>query len=170
MSSTQKYVVIGKFGKTHGLQGWIRVYPFTETVEAMLSYKPWYIAVKEEREELKIDGVHPHGRAIIVHIEAVNDVDAVRYYTDKEIFVLHDQLPKLDNDEYYWSDLKGLTVVNREGVELGVIDHLMETGSNDVLVVLGKKKQHVIPFLREKFVLEIDFDKNIMIVDWDPEF
>ena len=72
-------------------------------------------------------------------------------------------------DEYYWTDLEGLRVENLDGVELGVVSHLFETGSNDVIVIKGDRER-LIPSLKDQVVHKIDLDNGLIIVDWDPEF
>jgi 16S rRNA processing protein RimM len=78
-------------------------------------------------------------------------------------------LPPAPEGEYYWTDLIGLTVINREGVTLGQVDHLLETGANDVLVVKGERER-LIPFLLELVVLEVDLAQRMLRVDWEEDF
>lgn len=83
-------------------------------------------------------------------------------------------MPALDNGEYYWSQLIGLKVVNTAGVDLGRVDHLVETGANDVLVVLDfdqndKNIERLLPWT-EQVVLEVDFEQRTILVDWDADF
>ncbi|MBP0661591.1 16S rRNA processing protein RimM, partial [Mycobacterium tuberculosis] len=70
---------------------------------------------------------------------------------------------------YYWVDLEGLQVRTVDGVELGRVSHLFSTGSNDVVVVQGDRER-MIPFVQPDFVKSVDFEANLVIVDWDPEF
>lgn len=86
-----------------------------------------------------------------------------------DIFISPEQLPKVAEDEYYWSDLIGLNVETSLGVPLGVIESLMETGANDVVIVKGDRER-VIPFLQGQTILSIDLDDAKMVVDWDPDF
>jgi len=86
-----------------------------------------------------------------------------------EIAIKRDQLPATEDNEFYWIDLEGLKVVNQEGIDLGVVESLMETGANDVLVVRGDKER-LIPFVMDEYVLDVDLDKGTITVDWDPEF
>ena len=72
-------------------------------------------------------------------------------------------------DEYYWADLCGLKVITRENIELGVVDHLLETGANDVLVVMGERER-LIPFVLGQTVIKVDLESGHLIVDWDPDF
>jgi 16S rRNA processing protein RimM len=86
-----------------------------------------------------------------------------------EIAVSRDQLPELSTGEYYWTDLQGLRVENLDGVELGRISHLFETGANDVIVVQGER-EHLIPYTWGIAVRKVDLAAGLMIVDWDPDF
>ena len=86
-----------------------------------------------------------------------------------EIGIRRDQLPAAAPGEYYWSDLQGLKVVTIEGELLGTVDHLIETGANDVLVVKGERER-LIPFVLDQVIVNVDLDKREMQVDWDKSF
>lgn len=87
-----------------------------------------------------------------------------------DIAVKRSQLSgSMESGEYYWTDLKGLTVINREGVSLGQVDYLFETGSNDVMVLKGERER-LVPYIWQQVVLDVDFLKGQMIVDWDMDF
>ena len=86
-----------------------------------------------------------------------------------EINIPADQLPKLGKDEYYWAELIGLEVFTNGGESLGVVDHLLETGANDVLVLKGDRER-LIPYVMGQVIKSIDLDKRQMNVDWDADF
>jgi len=86
-----------------------------------------------------------------------------------EVWIARSSLPAAAPGEYYWADLEGLAVATVEGVDLGVVDHLVATGANDVLVVQGER-QRLIPFVTGQFVVSIDLAARRIVVDWDPEF
>ena len=86
-------------------------------------------------------------------------------YTNIDICINREQLPKLPKGEYYWSDLEGLTVINKSGKKLGTVDHLIATGSNDVLVL---ENNIMIPYI-DDVILEIDLKEKIIQVDWELE-
>ena len=86
-----------------------------------------------------------------------------------DVYISHEQLPTLAQNEYYWADLIGLDVENLEGFQLGKVDSLIETGANDVLVVKGERELAV-PFLQGQTVKSIDLAAGKMIVDWDADF
>lgn len=87
-----------------------------------------------------------------------------------EIAVSRSQLPSLEAGEYYWSDLEGLTVVTINGVVLGQVDHLLETGANDVLVVKHATGEHWLPWVMDKVIQRVDLTTGLIEVDWDPDF
>ncbi|KAG0754991.1 hypothetical protein G6F46_015549 [Rhizopus delemar] len=86
-----------------------------------------------------------------------------------EVYVARSALPPPKPDEYYWVDLEGLDVKTTEGVALGQVSHLFSTGANDVVVVRGDRER-MIPFVQPDFVKSVDFEANLVVVDWDPEF
>ncbi len=86
-----------------------------------------------------------------------------------EVGICPDQLPAAEPGEYYWRDLEGLEVSNLQGERLGVVDHLMETGANDVLVVRGERER-LIPFVQGPVVVAVDLEARRIRVDWDKDF
>ena len=92
------------------------------------------------------------------------------------IAITPDQLQVLSEDEFYWRDLVGLRVINREGIELGTVQRLMETGANDVLVVSDEQsaeqggREHLVPWTPGQAVLEVDLEQGRILVDWDEDF
>jgi 16S rRNA processing protein RimM len=87
-----------------------------------------------------------------------------------EIYVPRSALPPPKAGEYYWVDLEGLRVVTTEGVSLGTVSHLFSTGANDVLVARDDTRERMIPFVLPQYVVSVDFEANLVTVDWDPEF
>ena len=78
-------------------------------------------------------------------------------------------LPKTAPGEYYWADLEGLRVCDTAGSTLGHVDHLLETGVHDVLVLDGGPNQ-LIPFVPGRVVQDVDLKQGVITVDWDPEW
>ncbi len=107
-----------------------------------------------------------HGKAVIAHIEGVDDRDEAAQLVDCEIAVAREAMPAAGDGSYYWADLEGLRVVHRDGTELGHVAYLMETGANDVLVIQGEKER-LIPFILDKVVLGVDLDEGVINVDWE---
>lgn len=161
-------VIIGRFGSVHGVKGDIRVFLYTQPIELALECFPWQVEINNEWQPLNITKTKWHNDQLLVHIENIDDRDVAKRYTNLNIGIERSQLPELDDDDYYWSDLVGLRVINQNNEELGKIEYFEVTGSNDVFVVKGKK-EYCLPYL-DDVVKEIDLKAGIMRVEWEePE-
>ncbi|MDF2867042.1 MAG: rRNA processing protein RimM [Gammaproteobacteria bacterium] len=162
-------VIVARVGAVYGVKGWLKIHSFTQPRENIFNYAPWFIKKQGIWQPIEVAEFAEHTTQMVILFADCNDRDAAQLYTGAEIAVERKQLPKLAKNEYYWSDLEGLTVINTEDIILGKVDYLFETGSNDVLVVKGDK-QYLIPFLLDQFILNIDLPNKIIQVAWDVEF
>jgi 16S rRNA processing protein RimM len=167
--SARKDINVGRISGVFGVKGWLKVFSFTDPRENILSYSPWLLKKGGEIKQLDVIDGALHGKAVIAQLDDIIDRDQAAGFVGWDIFITHNQLPETTEGEYYWSDLVGLKVETVEGVQLGVVDSLLETGANDVLVVQGERER-AIPFLQGETIINIDLDAGTMIVDWDPEF
>ncbi|MCQ8106126.1 ribosome maturation factor RimM [Methylomonas sp. SURF-2] len=160
----------GEISGVFGVKGLVKVFSFTEPRENILRYSPWILRKNNQTKEIKVTGGQRQGNTVVAELEGIADRDAALALMGWEILISKQQLPKPRPGEYYWADLIGLTVKTQEGVYLGVVDHLLETGANDVLVVIDGETERLIPFVQQHTVLSIDLDTGLMVVDWDPDF
>lgn len=169
MTNTKaKTITVGKVGSSFGVHGWLKIHTYTEFGPTILEYQPWLIQRPNGQvEPLAQEDSKRHGDNILIKVKGINSPEAAKLLTNQLILIHRDQLPTLDENEYYWSDLIGLTVINHDGTVLGKVITLMETGANDVLVVKGDR-EHAIPYLPGKTVKHIDLEKQEMQVDWEP--
>lgn len=166
MKSTEtEYVIVGKLGATHGIQGWLKLYSFTEPAENILAYKPWYLEDATGWKLTKPEGNRKIANGMTIKFAGFNNPEDARLLTGKKIAVLRSQLPRLKQGDFYWSDLEGLTVINVDGTVLGKVIFILETGSNDVLVVKGDK-EHAVPYLPE-VITNVDLANQVIHVDWE---
>jgi 16S rRNA processing protein RimM len=161
-----KKIIVGAIGDAYGVKGWSHLISFTDPRDNIFNYKNWQLQVNRNNEDhfkpVKLDEYKSHGNGFVVKIANSNDRDQALLLKGKSIAVERSELPAPKKDEYYWSDLVGLNVINAKGESLGAIDHLFETGSNDVIVTTT----HLyIPYLKT-VVKEIDLAKKIMLVEW----
>jgi len=167
--SQDELLIMGRIASPFGVKGWVRVNAYTAMVDNLLGYSPWYLKLGGDWQPTKpVDG-RPHGKGLVVQLEGCRDRDAAAALTGTDIGIYRSQLPPPEADEYYWSDLIGLQVVTRDGQVLGVVDHLFETGANDVMVVKGEQ-EYLVPFIREQVVESVDLESRRIRVDWDPDF
>ena len=167
--SKQQQINVGKVSGVFGVKGWVKVFSFTDIRENILNYSPWLLKKDSETRVVDVIDGKLQGKAVVAQLDGINDRDQAASLMGWDIFITPDQLPKAAKDEYYWSDLIGLAVETNQGVQLGIVDSLLETGANDVVIVKGERER-AIPFLQGKTIINIDLDAGRMVVDWDPGF
>ncbi len=159
------WVVIGRFGRVHGIKGFLQVHTFTEPHENIFEYQPWHITIKKNWCPIKIHQQQMSGGKFLVQIENYMTREEASSLTNLDIAVPRNTLPELE-DQFYHHDLVGLKVYNSNQTLIGEITEVMTTGGNDVIVVSGEE-QILIPFVWDIYVKSIDLDAKQMIVDWD---
>jgi len=183
-SSSHEWVVLGRVTSAYGLQGWVKVYSYTDPVEQILAYSHWFLRHEQSSKSdsavwfsVDIAKGKRQGKVLLVRFEGCGDRNQAERYLGHDIAVKPSDLPVLEDGEYYHRDLHGLTVETLSGQCLGRISSIMETGANDVLVVKGKEhersvdqRERLIPYLLDSVVKRIDLAEQRMQVDWDPEF
>lgn len=169
VAQEESYVVVGQLGKPHALLGWIKVNSFTQPIDNLLDYKPWFYQKNNQWLPLPVDKAQLQGNSIVAHVQGYDNPETARALTGIEIAVTRSQLPPLENDEYFWCDLIGLEVVTLAGVKLGKVTRLFSSGASDILVIEGQK-EHLIPYIKGHFVSSVDIASQTIVVDWDPEF
>ena len=165
-------VIVGRFGSPHGVKGVIKLYVYGQSPKQVARYKPWLMQNKQgEWQELDILRCEVKPGFLLVSLKDIDDRDKARTFTNKEIAVFANALPKLPAGEYYWEELVGLEVINHTGVAFGKVTELFATGANDVLIVKDNKGlERLIPFVIGEHVIEIDEDNRLIKVEWDEDF
>ena len=128
-------VKLGRITTVYGVKGWVKVFSSTEPMQNIFDYQPWQTCIDGVWQDLKISQGKTHGKGLIALLEGCEDRDQARKYCGLDISVDRAILPNLEDGDYYWQQLTGLNVETDAGVKLGKVDHLIATGSNDVLVV-----------------------------------
>lgn len=169
MDNQSNWVVIGRFGRPHGIKGFVTVQSFTDPRDNILHYTDWHVYLNYTWQPVTLLSVEPQSKAIIAQVEGFPERELVSRLTNCEIAVQREQLAELEPGEYYWHQLIGMTVVNTKGESFGKVVEILPTGANDVLVVQGEKK-HLIPYLPGQFVLDINDSQHLITVDWDLDF
>ena len=163
-----KWVILGRVTGLFGVRGWVKVFSETSPRTNILEYPVWYLRQSGGWREYALQEGHPQGKGIVAQLSGCDDRDQAALLMGADIAIPRDQLPEAGDEEYYWADLEGLRVVNLQGVELGRVHHLFETGANDVMVVQGERER-LIPFTGDS-IKRVDLTEGCIFVDWDPEF
>lgn len=167
----QAWVGLGYINGVYGVRGWVKVYSWTQPREQILNYGTWALG-NSESEPPAVDAPlfsvsgRRQGKGIVARLAGIDDRDAAAALSGAHIFVRRSALPAPAPDEYYWTDLTGLSVQTRAGEVLGTVSAMMETGANDVIVLDGGANR-LIPFVRDSVVLDVDLQAGVIIVAWD---
>lgn len=174
-------IEVGRILDAWGIKGWFKVLPYSASPEALFTSKRWFLLPSEKGAKafegvvrLAIKEAKEHSDAVVATSHEVVDRSAAEALRGARIFIARSSFPTPDKDEYYWVDLLGLEVVNREGVHLGQVHDLLSTGPQTVLVIAwtgpdGKAAERMIPFVAA-FVDGVDLAARRISVDWQPEY
>ncbi len=175
-SDDQKWIPVGKISGLFGVKGWMKIFSNTQPRDNILQYSPWYLKQDGQWQEFDLVNGQSHGKGVIAQLAGIDDRDKAAALMGSQVAIKRSQLPPPAEDEYYWSDLQGLMVVNLQGLELGKVTSLMETGANDVLIVhakdeqTGKRRERLIPFVTGEIVQHVRLEQGVIEVDWDADF
>ncbi len=162
-------VVMGKIVAAQGILGWVKVQTYTEYLDSLFDYDTWYAGDGQTWQPMRLLDAKVHGKVLVAKLEGVADRTAAEKLKGRLIAVPRAALPEQEENEYYWSDLIGLPVHNLQGEMLGVVDSLLETGANDVLVVQGGHGELLIPFIGS-VVQDVDLGERMIRVDWQADY
>lgn len=184
-------IEVGRILDAWGIKGWFKVLPHSASPEALFSSRRWFLLPPERSTKprrsteaaasedwtqpllLRVREAKDHSDTVVACSEAIADRNAAESLKGARIFVPRSSFPTPEEGEYYWVDLIGLQVVNREGVVLGEVRDLMATGPQTVLVLQaqegGKAVERMIPFV-SAFVDRVDTAARCITVDWQPDY
>ena len=163
-------VIMGRVVAPYGVFGWLKIVPDTEVFDGLLNYKTWWLGKDDDWRELTVKEAKTHNDVLVVKLQGIDDRDAAFACKGKQIAVPRALLPKLETEEYYWSDLIGLAVKNQQGVDFGVVTDVFATGANDVVVAKSEDGiERLIPYIAQ-VIVEVSLEAKTMLVDWDADF
>lgn len=163
------FLLIGKIVGVHGVRGNVKVYSYAESISTFKAGSSILLIDSEGFEKnFVIESVKPHKNIILLSLDGIYSRALALPLTGAKVFTEKFKLPEIDENEYYWFDIIGLSVFTLKGEFLGIVESIMTTGSNDVYVVKNsdnlEKSELLIPAL-ESVVLKINLEHKKMIVD-----
>ena len=182
-------VEVGRVLDAWGVKGWLKILPHSTEPEALFVAKSWFLQVPDVKfrpsfnaftgtVSVAVDEAKTHSDSVVAKIDGLDDRNDAESLRGCRIFLPRSAFPKASKDEYYWVDLIGLNVVNREGISLGCVRDLMATGPNSVLCVeyqatqedgSSKADERMIPFV-SAYVDSVDMLGRLITVDWQPDY
>jgi 16S rRNA processing protein RimM len=178
-------IEVGRIADAWGIKGWFKVFPYSADPEALFSSRRWYLLPAEKGARtfsgtllLRVREAKDHSGTVVASAHEVDGRDAAEALRGARIFIARQNFPTAATDEYYWVDLIGLDVRNREGVVLGQVKELLTTGPQTVLVITEEgvdaagapnTVERMIPFVAA-FVDGVDLPGKLITVDWQPDY
>ncbi len=182
-------VEVGRVLDAWGVKGWLKILPHSSQPEALFAAKSWFLQAPDPKfrpgfsaftgtVSVAVDEAKTHSDSVVAKIVGLDDRNDAEVLRGCRIFLPRSAFPQASKDEYYWVDLIGLNVVNREGVALGTVRDLMATGPNSVLCVeyqatqedgSSKAEERMIPFV-SAYVDAVDLTGKLITVDWQPDY
>jgi 16S rRNA processing protein RimM len=182
-------IELGRIQEAFGIKGWVRIHPHSADTSALLAAKEWHLQPPEPKfargfsaftgvVAVEVGEIKAQTAGIVARIEGLDDRTAAEGLKGVRISVPRSAFPATPEGEYYWVDLIGLRVVNREGVDMGLVRDLITTGPNSVLVLEttettedGKEQQaeRLIPFVAA-YVDKVDKQAKLITVDWQLDY
>jgi 16S rRNA processing protein RimM len=179
-------IEVGRIADAWGIKGWFKIIPYSASPEALFSSKRWLLLPPEQRagvvgkeppfktpQQLKIRDAKEHSAGVVAQADGVDDRTTAELLKHCRIFVSRASFPTAAKNEYYWVDLMGCEVVNREGIALGLVKNLMSTGTQTVIVAEreldGKAVETLIPFV-DAYVDTVSLETKRITVDWQLDY
>jgi 16S rRNA processing protein RimM len=167
-------LVVGKIAGCHGIKGWVKIHSFTDPMDNFLGFGEWQLRRRGSLEPVVFDQGRRQGKGLVAHIKGVDDRNLAETFKGLEVLVAESQLPQLEEGDFYWRQLHGMQVGCSEGDErvlLGTVDHLIETGANDVLVIKASEgsvddQERLVPYLPDDVVQLVDVEQGLIEINW----
>ncbi len=159
------YLKAGTITTTHGLKGEVKVYPLVDDSGRFSLFTTVYLKGKGKTVEAEVEGVKFFRKQVILKLKGYDSIEDVTQLRGYELYAKREEIAELKENQYFDADLMGLSVKDKEGESLGILESVMHSPGNDVYVIKNDQgKEILIPAVR-RFILSIDLDKGEMIVD-----
>ena len=158
------FLTVGEVVGTHGVKGTLKVYSFAESTDVFASGGNIQLRTRQGKvQNYTIRWVKPHKKILLVSLKEVRRREMADMLIGSQLLIPKADLPDLDDSEFYWHELLGLSVFDEERGYLGTISSIIQTGSNDVYVVEDADREVLVPALAS-VVTEVSLEDGRMTV------
>lgn len=150
MRDSEELIPVGKIIGPHGIKGQLKLHSYSGNAESLSAARS--VTLKSPAgtlHEFTINCFKANSGKFIIGLHGFDDINLIDPLLGNEVCLKRSQLPGLEKDEYYWSDLIGLQVFTDDGTLLGTIADIFETGSSDIYVVQGEGREYLIPAIAD---------------------
>ena len=161
-------ILIGQVSGCFGVKGWLKIFSYSDPRENITTYENWII----DGEVYPSIQSKKNGKLIVAKLNGIDDKESAQTFIGKNIEIESQQLADLNDQQFYWRDLLGLNVSNKEGIDFGTLKSMLETGANDVMIVQGRNKgdrERLVPFIMGNTVIKISIENKTVLVDWHED-
>jgi 16S rRNA processing protein RimM len=162
-------VEVGRVVGAWGVKGGFKVEPYASNPQALFSSKRWFVQSKTALQLLRVKSAKEHGSVVLAQAHDLDDRNAAEALQGAKVWVARSSFPTAGADEYYWVDLIGLNVFNREGAALGAVADLIDTGVHSVLRITFEGGEHLVPFVAA-YVDDVNLPERRITVDWQADW
>jgi 16S rRNA processing protein RimM len=166
--TNDKRLLIGKINGLFGIKGFVKVFSYTKPRKNIVTFETWYLEKDGQYQKVKVQQGREQSKTIVALLEYFDTPEKSATLVGKNIYIDKMQLPDIKDDQYYWDDLITLDVFDQNNENIGRVDSLIETGSNDVLVIKKSKKEILVPFI-EPFIIKVSLKDKQIFVDWEED-
>ena len=176
-STPSDLIIVARLGVAYGVKGWIKVHPFSHSPDALEHSNIWWIApyLPHQTEvplaswqAVEVKTIKAHSDSWVAELVGWDNRSIPENHKGWQVAVSRSDFPVTDDDEFYWVDLIGASVVNQDGVTLGVLHALLESAAHPVMQISGGLNEYLIPFVAA-FVGEVDVVGKVINVEWDVD-
>lgn len=172
-------VQVGYVSGAFGIVGGLRVTPFSVDADALLKVKTWWLD-KPAKRSVSVRTAKMHGGDVVATLVGMRDRNEAEALKGAAVFVARSEFPKLEEDEFYWSDLIGMDAVNLQGEALGKVTDMMHNGAQSILRITpvasddagapdAKVPERLVPFV-DQFVKTVDLEAKQITLDWGLDY
>ena len=167
-------IVMGRIVAPFGIKGWVRILPFGDDPQSWADMPRWWIsrddtAPPDAWQAVELTACKQHVSGLIASFREAPDRNAAEALKGCYVAAPREAMPDPGEETYYWDDLTGLAVINREGEALGEVAGLLSTGAHEVLRVVDGDTERLIPYV-EAYVPEVDLEARRITVDWQRDW
>ncbi len=169
MSQTKNWIAMGYIKGAFGVKGWVKVQPNTEYADSLLAYPIWHLVKGDHHLDAQIAQSTLSGDELHIKFAHIHDRDSACLLRGYTVYIDRQDFAEPEEDEFYWADLIGMNVYNRDNILLGQVSKLLETGAHDVLVINGEFGEKMIPFVAQ-FIEQVEAHNHTIRVDWGIDY
>ncbi|WWR17454.1 ribosome maturation factor RimM [Lachnospiraceae bacterium JLR.KK008] len=164
----EQVLKVGVITSTHGIKGEVKIFPLTDDAGRFQDCRELLLDTGTEKKVMEVESVKYFKKFVILKFKGYDSINEIEIYKGKELYVTREHAVALEKDEYFIADLLGLSVLDEEDREIGILSDVIGTGANDVYSVTTKEGGEILLPAIKDCILDINIEKGQMHVHLLP--